>query len=244
MKTKFWFSTFKRMVTFSPSEVLLLFDSFCILFVRHRSFFFFSETRKTKAEGKTLLFFLPNKDNKFGLLKKGIVDVSLWKNASKIIAQKKKVLQKKKQVKRLVSWRSLSFFFSFKNNNNNNFFLFELLHSGFFKVCLDRPESTLTFVGFLWILGKVPTPELDRRKSRWIFGRLDFRVKKFKTLSLIVASWGWFLVDSTFFAKSSKTGIWTTWAVVDFWWIRLLVDRPRSKHLESRIHFLDSLTHL
>jgi len=65
------------MVTFSPSEVLLLFDSFCILFVRHRSFFFFSETRKTKAEGKTLLFFLPNKDNKFGLLKKGIVDVSL-----------------------------------------------------------------------------------------------------------------------------------------------------------------------
>jgi hypothetical protein len=63
-------------------------------------------------------------------------------------------LKKKKQVKRLVSWRSLGFFFSFKNNNNNNFFLFEFSIKISFQVFLPYADSHPNFLpSFFTILG-------------------------------------------------------------------------------------------
>ena len=38
---------------------------------------FFLERRKQKAEGKIILIFLGNKNYRFGVLKKGMVDVTL-----------------------------------------------------------------------------------------------------------------------------------------------------------------------
>ena len=74
------------------------------------------------------------------------------------------------------------------------FFRLFLFHNNFSA----KNKEHKTFVGFLWIFGKVSKLELERGEPRLIFVEPDFCFKNFQNLNLNEVSRGWFLMDSTF----------------------------------------------